>query len=138
MPIAIRGDKRIGLFGTPAVAPIRAHRSVVLKNRIDDRPSSLHRVLAGKKRPVTGHRRPQQSLVRRFLSGLLVRQVKFSLTTHEFLSRQASSASHRGLYIADRWRSVPPLIAGKNGSRNAEALEAPLEITLIWSSGFDD
>jgi len=120
------------------VAPIWPHRPVVPKNWVDDRPSSFHRVLAGKECPVTGHRRAQKSPVRSFFSGLLVRQVKFSLTTHEFLSRQASSASHRGLYIADRWRSVPPLIAGKNGSRNAGALEAPLEITLIWSSGFDD
>jgi hypothetical protein len=93
MPTAINRDQRVSLLGTPTVASIRANRPVVVEHWIDDRPSRLHSVLAGKKRPIPRHGRPQQSLVRCFLSGLLVRQVEFSLITYSFPARFTRAAS---------------------------------------------
>ncbi len=52
--------------------------------RIDHGPGGLNRVLTGEERSVADHRVAQESLVRRFLTCLLLDQRELSLVADEF------------------------------------------------------
>jgi hypothetical protein len=58
----------------------------VLEDGLDHCPGRLHGILASKERSIASHGVAQQSLIRRLLPRLLVKQVKLALIAHKLLS----------------------------------------------------
>jgi hypothetical protein len=69
--------------------------TVVLEDWIDRRPSSLHRVLAGKECSVADKSVAQQSLIRRLFTRVFIGQVELSLLANKFLARPLDTSGER-------------------------------------------
>lgn len=88
-------SQRVCLLRSPTAPSAGANPPRVLQDWPDRCPGCRHGILAGKERSVAGPGITQQSLIRRLLPRLLVKQVKLALIAHKLRPRSLDARHQR-------------------------------------------